>query len=55
VLRVSMLASRSSGLGKTVILDADMWSCLCWIGVLFFDFCFPLWSLGECWWLCVAW
>ena len=32
----------------TVILSADIWSCLCLVGVLFLGFCCPLWLLGEC-------
>lgn len=32
----------------TVILDADTWSCLCWVDGLFLDFCCCLWFLGGC-------
>lgn len=35
----------------TVILLADIWSYLHWVGVLFLGFCCPLWLLrwcGEC-------
>lgn len=31
---------------KTVILVADIWSCLCWVGDLFLGFCCPLSFLG---------
>jgi hypothetical protein len=43
---VFMLAS---GLGTIeVILGVDVWSCLCWMGVLFLGFSYVLWILGKC-------
>ena len=33
---------------KIVILDAEIWTCLCWVGILFSDFFCPPWFPGEC-------
>jgi hypothetical protein len=27
-------------IGKIIILGGDIWSCLCWVGVLFIGLCF---------------
>lgn len=34
--------------GKILILDADIWSCLYRVNVLFLGVCCPFWFLGEC-------
>jgi hypothetical protein len=34
--------------GKILIVGADTWSWLRWVGVLFLGFCCPFWFLGEC-------
>jgi hypothetical protein len=36
-----------SGFGVIIGLGADFWICLCWVGVLFFSFCF-LSAFSEC-------
>lgn len=42
------LASRHlSGFGMILILDDDVWSFLCFVGVLLFGFYFPLCFLGA--------
>lgn len=50
----------ASGIGKVTILGPDIWSSLCWVGVLFLGFCCPecdgcvllggkfLWGSGRC-------
>ena len=43
---------KASGFGRILILDADIWSCLCLVGVLFLGFCCPLWLLERCGDLC---
>lgn len=30
-----------------VILGVDIWTCLCWVGILFLGFCGTLWILGK--------
>ena len=39
---------QTSAFGKIVVVGADIWSSLCWVGVLFLGFCCPLSFLGEC-------
>lgn len=36
------------GFGMIIGLGSDFWVCLCWVGVLFFGFCFFLWIFREC-------
>lgn len=43
---VFILLSRH--LGLILVLGADIWSCLCWVDVLFLGFWYPLWLLGGC-------